>query len=139
MLTYQASTTINAPVPTVWPVLADVVRWNNWTPTVTKVEALEHSEIGLGRRFRVYQPKLQPTVWTVTALDAPSSFTWEARMPGLWMVAEHTLTAAANQTALVLKFSFGGALGFLVGKMYKSLIEDYLATEAASLRKRVER
>jgi len=134
MLHYEASASIRAPREPVWLRLADVVHWNLWTPTVTLVEALDGSEIGLGRRFRVHQPKLRPAVWSVTLLEAPLRFTWEARAPGVVMVADHEVEELeSGHTGVTLRFSFGGVLGGLVGRLYRKLVRSYLATEAASL------
>lgn len=139
MLYYEASASIQAPLESVWRLLADVLHWNQWTPTVTQVEALDHPELSPGNRFRVHQPKLRPAIWSVTCVEAPSSFTWESRSPGVVMIADHTVErVASGHTGLTLSFSFKGVLGPVVGRLYKNLVESYLATEATSLRRRVE-
>jgi hypothetical protein len=140
MVRYEASATIEAPVESVWRRLADVVRWSQWTPTVAQVDALDRPELALGHRYRVRQPKLRPTVWTVTLLEAPLRFTWETRFPGVRMVADHILERRpSGETALTLRFSFDGWLGPLVGRLYRKLVRSYLATEAACLRTVVEK
>jgi hypothetical protein len=119
--------------------MSDVLRWNEWTPTITKIEALDAPALERGRRFLVHQPRLRPTIWTVTSLDAPASFTWEARLPGVVMLADHVVARqASGQTGVTLSFSFRGLLGPLVGRLNRKLVESYLATEAASLRRDVE-
>jgi hypothetical protein len=136
---YSTSIKINANQEAAWKVLSDVARWNEWTPTVTKVDVLDTPELKLNNRYKVYQPKLQPVVWTVTMLEAPSIFIWEARMPGMTMIAEHELRAVkADQTELTLKFSFHGFLGEIMGRLTRKTAEEYIRTEAESLRKRVE-
>lgn len=131
--------TIHASQETIWKVLSDVARWHEWTPTVTKVEVLDQPELKLGSRYKVYQPKLQPAVWSVIALVSPSSFVWEANLPGMRMVAEHMLKpVSANETQLTLTFSFHGFLGRIIGSLYRTTVESYVATEAQSLKKRVE-
>ena len=138
MTQFSTSITINASQDTVWKILSDVAHWHEWTPTVTKVEVLNTPEIKLGNRYKVIQPKLQPAEWTVTDLST-SNFTWESKAPGMHMVAEHILKPVnANQTELTLTFSFNGWLGNLIGKMYGKLTQDYIQTEAQSLKKRVE-
>lgn len=139
MPSYSASISINSEQETIWKVLSDVTHWNEWTPTVTKIEVLDQPELKLDNRYKVYQPKLQPAVWTVTILTPPSRFTWESRMPGMLMVADHILKPIhANQTELSLKFAFQGWLGEIIGRLYRQTVESYLATEAQSLRKRTE-
>ena len=131
--------TIKASQEAVWKVLSDTAHWHEWTPTVTKVEVLDQPELKIGNRYKLYQPKLQPAVWTVTTLVPPSSFVWEANLPGVHMVAEHMLKPiSAEQTELTLTFTFLGWLGRIIGNIYRSTVESYIATEAQSLKKRVE-
>ena len=139
MTKFSTSIAINASQETIWKVLADVARWHEWTPTVTKVDVLDAPELKLNNRYKVVQPKLQPAEWRVTVLTPPSNFTWESKTPGMQMVAEHILTSkGTNQTELTLTFAFHGWLGKLIGNMYGKMTEDYIQTEAQSLKKRVE-
>ncbi len=103
------------------------------------MEVLDQPELKLGNRYKVFQPKLQPAEWTVTAFSSPSNFTWESKAPGMHMVAEHILASkGANQAELTLTFAFNGWLGKLIGRMYGKLTQDYIQTEAQSLKKQVE-
>lgn len=139
MPTYQVTETIAEAQTSVWPVLADVLRWPDWTPTVSKVEALDGPTLVLGSRFKVIQPKLQPAVWTVTAISPSDHFSWSARSPGVQMIAEHTLRAEdAGTTRLELRFTFTGLLGPIVGALARRVVIDYLSTEAAKLKSTVE-
>ena len=138
MPTFSTSTTINASPETVWKVLSDVSHWNNWTPTVIKTEVLDTPELKLGNRYKVFQPKLQPAEWAVTVLEA-FSFTWESKAPGMHMIAEHIVSSkGANQAEVTLTFAFKGWLGKLIGKMYGKMTQEYIETEAQSLKKRIE-
>jgi uncharacterized membrane protein len=139
MTKFSTSLTINASQEAIWMVLSDVAHWYEWTPTVTKVEALNTPEIKLDNRYKVFQPKLQPVEWTVTLLAPPFSFTWESKTPGMHMVAEHILTQkGASKTDLTLTFAFNGWLGNLIGRMYGKMTAEYIQTEAQSLKKRAE-
>jgi len=138
MTQFSTSITINASQDTVWKILSDVTHWQEWTPTVTKVEVLDTPELKLGNRYKVIQPKLQPAEWTVTELST-SNFTWESKSTGMHMVAEHIVKSInANQSEVTLTFAFNGWLGNLIGKMYGKMTQDYIQTEARSLKKRVE-
>jgi uncharacterized membrane protein len=138
MTKFSTSLTINASQEAVWKVLSDVARWHEWTPTVTKVEVLNTSELKLGNRYKLYQPKLQPAEWTVTELTT-SNFTWESKVPGMHMVAEHVVKSVnANQSEVTLTLAFNDWLGNLIGKLYGKMTEEYVQTEAQSLKKRVE-
>ena len=139
MIKYSASITINADPETVWSVLSDVAHWPEWNPTVARVEAIDRSEPGLHNRYKVHQPKLRPVTWTVTEFASPSSFTWESRMPGILMTAEHVARPlGANQTEITLTFSFQGLLGAILGRIYGNISRTYVETEAQSLKKRAE-
>ena len=138
MTKFLTSITINSSQEAIWKVLSDVAHWHEWTPTVTKVEVLNTTELKLGNRYKVFQPKLQPVVWTVTELNS-ANFTWESNSMGMHMVAEHMVKSVnTNQTEVTLSFAFNGWLGNLIGKMYGKMTEDYIQTEAQSLKKRVE-
>ena len=139
MLTYTSSTSIDAPAEAIWLVLSDVVRWPKWLPTVSQVEPLDGNSLRLGARFVVHQPKLRPATWTVTEIAEPGRFVWVARSPGLHMVADHTVTQDSPVASrVVLRFSFGGLLGGIIGRMFGSVTQSYLAQEGASLKERVE-
>ena len=138
MTKFSTSLTINASQEAVWKVLSDVARWHEWTPTVTKVEVLNTPELKLGNRYKLYQPKLQPAEWIVTELTT-SNFTWESKVPGMHMVAEHVVKSVnANQSEVTLTLAFNDWLGNLICKLYGKMTEEYVQTEAQSLKKRVE-
>ena len=138
MTKFSTSITINSIQEATWKVLSDVAHWHEWTPTVTKVEVLNTPELKLGNRYKVFQPKLQPAVWTVTELNS-ANFTWESKSPGMHMVAEHTVKSVnANQSEVTLTFAFNGWLGNLIGKLYGKMTAEYVQTEAQSLKKKVE-
>lgn len=139
MIKYSTSITINADRETIWAVLSDVAHWPEWTPTVAKVEAIDRSEPGLNNRYKVYQPKLRPVTWTVTEFTSLSSLTWESRMPGLLMIAEHVVRPlSADQSQTTLTFSFQGPLGAIIGRIYGNISRAYIKTEAQSLKRKVE-
>ena len=118
--------------------LAAVVAWPEWLPTVTSVQPLDGNALKVGFRYVVRQPKLRPATWVVTELE-PLRFVWQARSPGLLMIAEHTVEEkSAGTSQVTLRFSFNGLLGVPVGKLFRSITESYLAQEAASLKSKVE-
>ena len=138
MTKFSISLTINASQDSIWKILSDVTHWQEWTPTVTKVEVLDTPELKLGNRYKVTQPKLQPVVWIVTELNS-ANFTWESKSLGMHMVAEHVVKSiSANQSEVTLTFAFNGWLGNLISKMYGKMTEEYIQTEARSLKKRAE-
>jgi carbon monoxide dehydrogenase subunit G len=139
MLTYETSVSIAAPRDAVWRVLSEVTAWPDWLPTVVKVEPLDGQGLSLGSRFVVQQPKLRPTTWVVSEVQQPRRFVWVARSPGLTMIAEHTVEADAQaRSNVILRFSFSGLIGGIIGRVFRSVTKRYLEQEAASLKQRVE-
>jgi uncharacterized membrane protein len=139
MPSYDASISIAAPGETVWRVLAAVDAWPEWLPTVISVQPLDGSPLKVGFRYTVVQPKLRPATWIVTELEPPRHFVWQARSPGLLMVAEHNIRESLpGNSHVTLRFSFGGLLGAPIGWLFRSVTERYLSQEAASLKHKVE-
>lgn len=139
MPSYESSVLIAAQPEAVWRVLSEVVAWPEWLPTVAKVEPPGEGSLRLGSRFVVHQPKLRPTTWTVSECEQPGRFVWVARSPGIEMVAEHAVTQhSASASQVILRFTFNGLLGGLLGRLFRSITESYLAQEAAALKQRVE-
>ena len=133
----ETSSLIPGPPDQIWAILADPLRWPEWTPTVSRVEALDGPTLAIGRRFRLEQPRLSPAVWTVTELEEGQSFTWVSRTPGVVATALHRLRAAeGDQTRVELAVQFSGPLGWLVGLVAGRLTQDYIQTEAEALAKR---
>jgi hypothetical protein len=105
---------------------------------MTSVRRMDHGPFAVGSRARVRQPKLLPAVWQVTELDEGRSFTWVTRSPGLQIEAGHLVEADGAGSRVTLSVQFSGLLGPLVARLYRSLNELYLATEAKGLRERCE-
>ena len=119
--------------------LSDVASWADWLPTVTKVEPLDERTLRLGARFVVHQPRLRPATWAVSELEPPRHFAWVARSPGVRMIAEHTISEDSPSSSTVrLRFSFAGPVGTIIGRLFGSITQSYLAQEAASLKRKVE-
>jgi hypothetical protein len=113
--------------------LASVMRWPEWLPTVDAVKALDSDELRLGARFEVFQPKLRPATWTVTQVDPGAAFTWESRNPLGRTIAGHVLRGRDDGTTeLLLTVSFAGFLSPVVALLAGSLTQSYIDREAAA-------
>jgi carbon monoxide dehydrogenase subunit G len=134
----EFSTTVDIPAapPTVWSVLADIERWHEWTPSVTRIERLDPGPLAVGARARVRQPRLPQAVWQVTELIEGSGFTWVTSSPGVRVVARHGLEPIADGTRARLSVAFSGLLGPPVAWLTRGLNERYLGLEARGLRER---
>ena len=135
----ESKVIIDAGADRVWHVLSDVIRWPQWLPTVSRVVPLDGEAIAVGARYLIHQPRLRPAVWTVTDLQDFQRFVWEARFTGLRMTAEHAVSEKAPDVSeVILRFSFGGPLGGIVGGLFRPIARRYLAQEAAALKHAVE-
>ena len=135
---YEITVDINASRERVWDVMMDVEKWPEWTQSMTSVTRLDSGELRQGSRVRIKQPKLAPTTMTVTHLERDKTFTWETRTFGLVATAVHTIIPRGNGSTVVLKLSFDGLIGGILGRAMKNLNERYIAYEAAGLKKRSE-
>jgi hypothetical protein len=136
---YVVNQAVAAPSDAIWPVLTDVLRWPEWTPTVTSVVPVDGHAFEVGSRFRIEQPRLRPAIWTVTSISPREGFEWETTAPGLRMIAAHRLAPEApGTTQLELSFSFAGLFGPLFGLLFRGLTLRYMSTEASKLKATVE-
>jgi uncharacterized membrane protein len=138
MRNFEASLRLDASATRVWQEMADVVSWPQWMTTFTCVEAWDGRELEPGRRFKVFQPKLRPALWTVTRLSPTSGFTWESRSPGISMTAHHLIEPGSDGTTLRLEFCFDGLLSPVVARFWGKLVQGYLQRECAAYRDRIQ-
>jgi uncharacterized membrane protein len=138
MKTVNVVVNINAPAQRVFRTLCDVEKWPEWMPTMQSVQRMDGGPFAIGSRTRVVQPKLRPTVWQVSAMDADANFTWVAKSPGLRMEAGHAVETAGAGCLVSLTIAMSGALSSIAGMMYGRLIAEYVNAEARGLKKRCE-
>jgi hypothetical protein len=139
MLTYESKVVITARRDRIWSVIADVERWPDWTPTVSRIEPLDAPALSLGARFRILQPRLRPAIWTVTDVRATQGFVWETRFPGTRIAAEHWIYPSSGVGYdVLLRVSFSGLLGVALGTFTRRLTKSYLAQEATSLKQTID-
>ena len=134
----QFSVTVDIPAPPdrVWAVIADVERWPEWTPTVSRIQRRDPGPLAVGSRALIRQPKLPPAMWRVSELHEGQGFTWATRSPGVCVEAEHRVDPTANGSRATLSVRFTGWLGPLVARLTRNLNQRYLALEAQGLSQR---
>jgi carbon monoxide dehydrogenase subunit G len=135
---YSISVQIDAPPGQVWPVMSDVERWHEWTPTITSVRRTNAGPFRIGARARIHQPKLPPADWVVTSLEEGRSFDWESRAPGVRVVGRHRVDPGPTGSRVTLSIQYSGVIGNLLGRMIGSISRRYIALEADGLKRRVE-
>ena len=135
----RASIDVAASPERVWEVLIDVERWPEWTDSVTGVRLLDGGPLAVGSRVEISQPRIPTGTYTVTRLEPGSVFTWRQRQPGSSVSAHHECAPLpGGGTRVELTVGMSGALGAVVGRLYRRLTERYLAMEAAGLKARAE-
>lgn len=133
------STTISAPIDSVWAILADVEHWPDWTASIRSVQPLDAGPIGIGARFRVRQPQTPIAIWEVTDFAPGRSFTWSTGRPGVRIVAGHELRQSGSDTRVALTLDITGALAWLVGALSGRRIRRMVQMETDGLRQASER
>jgi uncharacterized protein YndB with AHSA1/START domain len=135
---FKITTEIAAPPSTVWSVMSDVVRWHEWTASITSVERLDEGPMGPDSRARVRQPKLPVAVWKVTDWKPGEGFTWVNRAPGLLVKGHHYVTPASVGARATLGLEMEGLFAPLLAWLTGAITERYIAMEAAGLKQRSE-
>jgi len=136
---YRVAIEIAAPPEIVWPVMADVERWPEWTPSVSRLKLLTSGPLRVGSRARVHQPNLPPAWWRVTEILPCREFTWISIAPGVRVTARHAVEASSGGSRVTLSIRYEGVFGALLARMTHSLNERYLAMEAKGLKHYCER
>jgi uncharacterized protein YndB with AHSA1/START domain len=130
---------VNASAERVWAALMDVEAWPRWTSSMTSVTRTDNGDFGIGSQARIKQPGIGPMTWTVTALTPVQSFVWEAKRPGLTLVAGHYLTAGDGGTVnLALKVEQKGLVGRLLEPLTKNPALRAVHLEAEGHKRRAE-
>jgi uncharacterized membrane protein len=135
---YHDRVEIRRPADEVYAVYVDVVGWPSWTRSISSVERLDPGPLQIGSRTRVEQPRLRPTVWTVTELVPGRTFTWESQAPGLRSTGRHTVSPTADGCVVEDEIEQVGPLAPVVALFYRRLIQSYLQLECQGLKARCE-
>jgi hypothetical protein len=135
---YSQTIEINAAPAQVWPVMADVTRWAEWTPSITRVMPLTPGPFGEDSRARVHQPGLPPALWRVTEWNPGRQFTWVSVAPGVRVTARHEVAASPTGSRVTLSLNYEGLLGGLLARLTHRFNVSYLELEANGLKAHCE-
>ena len=138
MREFSTTVDIAAPPSRVWEVMRDVERWHEWTASITSIERLDEGPLKVGSGARVRQPKLLSARFEVTVLEEGRGFDWRTRSAGVTAVGQHWIQPIGAGCRVTLSVVYGGALGWLVARVYADLTRRYLAMEAEGLKRRSE-
>jgi hypothetical protein len=130
---------IAAPPARVWQVMADLEAWPEWTPSVSRITTLEWATTGVGSRFRVEQPRLQPAEFTTTDWQPGRGFTWTSAAAGVRSIASHAIAPRGEEgSEVTLTLRFSGWLAWPLALVYGPLVRRYMRLEAQGLKARAE-
>lgn len=136
---FETRITIDAPQESVWNILANVCEWPAWAPTVKRVQPMDARHLDVGYRFRVFQPKLRPAVWRVTAVTPERDFTWVMASPGVRTTAIHRVLRRTSESCeVMLGVSMEGLGSPFAWLIAGRLTRDYVTRAAASLKAAAE-
>jgi hypothetical protein len=138
MKDFSISVDVQAPPSAVWAVMSDVERWHEWTASITSVTRRDPGPLAIGARAHVRQPKLRPADFIVTEFEPGRQFTWVTHSPGIMATARHSVEPIPGGTRAQLSVQYDGLLSALVAWLFGRLTDQYLALEAAGLKKRSE-
>lgn len=139
MRNFEKTVEIAAPPDRIWSVMIDVENWPQWTASVTSIRKLDPPPFDVGSRVHIVQPKLRPGIWTVTGVEPGRSFSWASGVSGLVrVIARHAIEPADSGSRVILGVEFKGILGAIGAAAYGKLTAEYMAMEAAGLKRRLE-
>ena len=126
MISYSASTTINASPEIIWKLLVATVDWSSWDPGTDRIEGT----VALGQRLKVYskQSPGRAIPVRVTEFNPNRSMTWTGGMPlGLFKgVRTFVLTLQDDGSVRFdLREEFSGPLLPLIGKFLPDMTETF--------------
>ena len=139
MKTMSATIQIDAPPETVWAVLTDLDRYQDWNPLFR--EASGQVAVGNRIKLRSVQPangRMMTVKPKITAADPGAELKWVASLPGI-MSGEHLfkLTPADGGTRLEQSETFRGLLTAFSGKTLAKAGASFQALNEA-LKQRAE-
>jgi len=135
---YEQRIAIAATPEIVWPVMARVEAWPDWTPSVKRVFALTSGAIGVGSRVRIHQPGLPPAVWKVTEWHPGHQFAWVSEAPGLRVTAVHRVERQISGSLVTLTLDYAGPLGGVLARLTHQFNTRYPELEAKGLKTHCE-
>ncbi|MGI5242886.1 SRPBCC family protein [Dactylosporangium sp. CA-139066] len=136
---FRDTITIAAPAAVAGDIMKAVQDWPSWTASMSSVDRTATGPLTVGETIKVKQPKLTPSTWNVTRVDA-HGFEWaSSSSPGVRNVGGHWAIDNGDGTCTAeLTLSFAGPLARVVTLLYSGLIRRYIRMEAEGLRKAAE-
>jgi uncharacterized membrane protein len=131
---FETKVEIAAPLDRVWGILADIDRWPEMSPSITRVERIDGAPLAAGAQVRIKQPGMAAMTWRVTEFEPGRSFAWQAVNPGILTVGTHELRDTGTGTEVTLGITHSGLLAPIIGRLTGSRTRRYVGMEAAGLK-----
>ncbi len=125
---------IQAPPTLVWAATEDLENWPVWTPTMLRVDKSTAGVIRVGSLFRVKQPGLPESTWTITSLTNGEHLSWETRRVGLRMAATHDVCGDGHGTRSTLGLKIFGPFGRMLWPLIRARAQRFLEQENQGLK-----
>ena len=136
--TFSIAVDIQASSDRVWAVLCDVERWPEWTSSMTTVRRMDDGPLILGSRAQVRNESCYQRFGKLLNSKRKEGSHGSPLAPVSELKGDHWIEANGARSTVKLSLQFSGLLAPLVARIYRSLSQRYLATEAEGLRKRCE-
>jgi hypothetical protein len=140
---FVSAVEIDAPIDQIWPIIADVERWHEWTASITGVTWQDGGSMRPGAVAAVRQPKLPVAKWKVTEVADRGtdrrSFTWVSGGPGFRSTGIHEVVARPDgKSVATLGIRTTGIIGALMWPLFKGITNKYVTMEGEGLKARAE-
>lgn len=120
---------IEAAQALVWQVTIDVESWPLWSPAMEKIVRKDSGVFKSESSILIKQKLLPETIWVVTELTPHKSFSWNAKVLGIEMVATHILIPGDSGVTSILRIEMLGGIIRLFGPVMKKLVARALKEE----------
>ncbi len=135
---YTDTIEIAAEPEVVWGLTVDVEGLPRVTPTISAAERLDEGPLHAGSQARLRQPGMPAVVWTVTEIDEPRRFVWQATVLGVTMEARHLLEPIDTGTRQTLQLVLSGRLAGVLATVGGARLRAAIAAENAGFREKAE-
>jgi uncharacterized protein YndB with AHSA1/START domain len=129
---------IDATADRVWQVTTDVESWPRWAPAMERIRREDSGDLKLGSSALIKQKQMPETRWTVTEINPGHSFSWEASVMGMNMIATHIIAPGERAVTNLLRIEMDGLTIKLLGLIIKPLVAYSLKEENQGLKQYCE-
>jgi hypothetical protein len=127
---------INAPIQTVWGILADFAKWPKWNDSVKEMHFQGEVEVGKEFRWNASGMKIRSRI---EELNSPLRIVWSGRTMGIRAIHSWAFAVEKNGTKVRSEESFEGLVVVLFAKQMKKALDNALDQGISALKKEAEK